>query len=109
MKAHRLGGIHGVGLLIGIVTLAVFAGGGSSWADGEEFRWDIINIDFATSTLSSGGVASSKAVDGSTITLTGSGTFDTENKRHVSGGGLGRRFLPRAHRPEPAHMKSPGW
>jgi hypothetical protein len=88
MKVHRLAGPHAFRLLVGIVTLlAVFAAGRTSWADSEEFRWDIINVDFATSTLSSGGVASAKAVDGSTITLTGSGAFDTDHAKHVSGGG----------------------
>ena len=46
-------------------------------------RWDIINIDFATLTVSAGGAASARANDcvppGSTncskITLTGAGTF----------------------------------
>ena len=46
-------------------------------------RWDIISVDFATGTLSAGGIASARANDcvppGSTdcskITLTGSGTF----------------------------------
>jgi hypothetical protein len=54
---------------------------------GQKFRWDIISVDFATGTLSAGGVASAKADDGSKITLTGSGTFQTNHKGKVRGGG----------------------
>src|SRR5712691_7265581 len=53
----------------------------------QEFRWDIISVDFATGTLSAGGVASEKANDGSKITLTGSGTFRTDDTDDVRGGG----------------------
>jgi len=42
----------------------------------EHVRWDIISINFVPPfTVSAGGIASTKANDGSTITLTGSGTF----------------------------------
>jgi len=50
-------------------------------------RWDIISVDFASGTLSAGGVASATASDGSKITLTGSGTFGTNDQDDVSGGG----------------------
>jgi len=52
-------------------------------------RWDIISVDFATLTLSAGGVASARANDGSKITLTGSGTYRSNpgNPQDVTGGG----------------------
>jgi hypothetical protein len=36
-------------------------------------RWDIISVNFATGTLSAGGIASAKANDNSKISLTGPG------------------------------------
>jgi len=61
-------------------------------------RWDIISVNFATGTLSAGGVASGRANDGSKITLTGSGTFNpTAGKlQHVTGGGTWKTFAPDA-------------
>src|SRR5216683_6763149 len=52
-------------------------------------RWDIISVDFATLTLSAGGVASARANNGSKITLTGSGTYRSNpgNPQDVTGGG----------------------
>lgn len=58
----------------------------------EGFRWDIISVDFATGTLSAGGVASADANDGSKITLTGSGTFRTGHEDEVTGGGTWKTF-----------------
>ena len=58
----------------------------------EGFRWDIISVDFATGTLSAGGVASADANDGSKITLTGSGTFRTGGEDEVTGGGTWETF-----------------
>jgi hypothetical protein len=61
-------------------------------------RWDIIDVDFATGTLSAGGVASSLANDGSKITLTGSGTFRSNpgKSQDVTGGGTWTTFAPDA-------------
>src|SRR2546425_9717402 len=53
----------------------------------QRFRWDIISVDFATGTLSAGGMASAAANDGSKITLTGSGTFGVGEDDGVTGGG----------------------
>ncbi|MGH8968795.1 MAG: hypothetical protein ACRDV1_02470 [Actinomycetes bacterium] len=52
-------------------------------------RWDLINIDFTTGTVSAGGVASALASDSSKITLTGSGRFNPEARvgRRATGGG----------------------
>ena len=68
-RRQLLKGAGAVGVLgaLGIPT-AVFAEDG-------KVRWDIINVDFGTGTLSAGGHASARANDGSKITLTGSGTF----------------------------------
>src|SRR6266852_1749435 len=61
----------------------------SASASNHHMRWDIISVDFATLTLSAGGVASARANDGSKITLTGSGTYRSNpgNPRDVTGGG----------------------
>ena len=59
-------------------------------AAGQKYRWDIISVDFSTGTLSAGGQASAIANDGSSITLTGEGTFNaasTFGNRDVTGGG----------------------
>ncbi len=58
----------------------------------QRVRWDIINVDFATGTLSAGGIASGLANDGSKITLTGSGTFHTGHQGPVTGGGTWETF-----------------
>ncbi len=56
------------------------------FADDSKVRWDIIRVNFATGTLSAGGMASADAVDGSKITLTGSGTFGS-GEDDMTGGG----------------------
>src|SRR3989449_9632543 len=62
----------------------------SASASNHHMRWDIISVNFATLTLSAGGVASARAnLDLSKITLTGSGTFRSNpgNPQDVTGGG----------------------
>src|SRR6266567_2051201 len=64
-------------------------------AAGQKYRWDIISVDFSTGTLSAGGQASAIANDGSTITLTGEGTFNAASNfgnRNVTGGGTWKTF-----------------
>lgn len=64
-------------------------------AEGQKFRWDIISVDFATGTLSAGGIASALANDGSKITLTGTGTFNAAShtgSADVTGGGTWQTF-----------------
>ena len=64
-------------------------------AAGQKYRWDIISVDFSTGTLSAGGQASAIANDGSSITLTGEGTFNAASNfgnRDVTGGGIWQTF-----------------
>src|SRR5713101_4309588 len=66
-------------------------------AAGQKYRWDLISVNFATATLSAGGSASAIANDGSTITLTGEGTFNAASNfgnRDVTGGGTWQTFDP---------------
>ncbi len=63
-------------------------------ADEAKVRWDIISVNFATLTLSAGGIASARAHDSSKITLTGSGTFGSSEDGGVSGGGTWATFDP---------------
>src|SRR5438128_8427522 len=58
---------------------------------GLKFRWDIMNIDFATFTISAGGTALPQAGDGSKISLTGSGTLGGKPS-NVTGGGTWATF-----------------
>ena len=62
-----------------------------STAAGLKFRWDIVNIDFATFTFSAGATASPQAGDGSKISLTGSGTLGGKPS-NVTGGGTWTTF-----------------
>src|SRR5260370_30770071 len=48
-------------------------------AAGQKYRWDIISVDFAAHSLSAGGQASAIANDGSSVTLTGGGTFNASS------------------------------
>src|SRR2546425_6978746 len=66
----------------------------SASAGNHHMRWDIIDVDFATGTLSAGGVASARANDGSKITLTGSGTFRSNagSPQDGTGGGAWQTF-----------------
>src|SRR5206468_7551863 len=67
----------------------------SASASNHAMRWDIIDVNFATGTVSAGGVASSRAnLDLSTITLSGSGTYRSNpgNPRDVTGGGTWQTF-----------------
>jgi hypothetical protein len=52
--------------------------------DDRRFRWDILTPD---ATITPGGHLSAKASDGSTITMTGSGTFQPGEPEEVTGGG----------------------
>src|SRR5437867_4750251 len=67
----------------------------SASAGNHHMRWDIISVNFATLTLSAGGVASARSnLDLSKITLTGSGTFRSNpgNPEDVTGGGTWQTF-----------------
>src|SRR3989449_4181412 len=61
----------------------------SASASDHHMRWDLISVNFATGTVSAGGVASALANDNSEITLTGTGTFRSNpgNPQDVTGGG----------------------
>jgi hypothetical protein len=66
-------------------------------AAGQKYRWDIVSIDFVNGTISPGGIASAIAIDGSSITLTGEGTFNAASNfgnRDVTGGGTWKAFDP---------------
>jgi hypothetical protein len=88
--------------LAGIVVLllSVLPGGASGGSGNAKYRWDIINLDFATLTISAGGHASAFATGsgGTThagqITLTGHGTFrsNSGNAQNVTGGGTWQTF-----------------
>src|SRR5207244_6696091 len=68
----------------------------SASANNHHMRWDIVSVNFATLTLSAGGVASARANDGSKITLTGSGTYRSNpgNPQDVTVGGTWQTFEP---------------
>ncbi len=89
MKAWRSMRLRLIVLLLGVFALFFPIGSRASDED-QGVRWDIINVDFVTDTVSAGGVASALANDNSKITLTGSGTF--ERGEDVSGGGTWKTF-----------------
>ncbi len=85
-------------LLAGVAVLSCIATSASvALAQADHRRWDIISVDFATGTLSAGGIASARANDFSKITLTGSGTFVAPaggdgTSSAVTGGGIWETF-----------------
>jgi hypothetical protein len=77
-----------------LLAFAAGAGGAGGGADKPTFRWDIVSIDFQAGTVSAGGVASALAHDGSQIVIKGSGTFQPDRPRRVTGGGEWQTFGP---------------
>jgi hypothetical protein len=92
--------IGGLAVLLSAIVVAMFVGLPVVRGDGAQVRWDIISVDFSTGTFSAGGIASARANDCvppgslncSKITLTGSGTFVTDDPEEVTGGGTWQTF-----------------
>jgi hypothetical protein len=76
------------------VFLPLFAG--TAYADAEAvYRWDIVRLSLTgmSPTINPGGTGSALANDGSMITVTGSGTFETGDD-DVTGGGTWETTAP---------------
>src|SRR5690349_12803770 len=98
MKAKRFWSLR-LAVVLGLLLLgsAVLLTGASAGGSHKEtkFRWDLISIDFTAGTISPGGHDSAIANDGSTITLTGRGTFvpgEGFGNQDVTGGGTWQTF-----------------
>jgi len=91
MRTYRRWFLTGAILLLLPLVILNYA---RSNGDGDEtkIRWDIISVNFATGTLSAGGIASARANDNSKLTLTGSGTFEPNDPEEVTGGGTWTTF-----------------
>jgi hypothetical protein len=82
------------------LLLSLLASGASGGSGNTKYQWDIVNLDFATLTLSQGGHASAFATHSGDsahmgkITVTGHGTFRSNagNPQHVTGGGTWQTF-----------------
>ena len=87
MKGTRL--LAMIAVVSAALALLTGASGSANSDDNGKMRWDLVNIDFTTGTVSAGGVASARVSDGSKITLTGSGRFDPESQvgKRATGGG----------------------
>ena len=84
--------------LILLVLPLVFAlAGAKGDGDGKDtkYRWDIVKItSFNPVTAFEGGFASALANDGSSITVTGHGTFEPPERDEVTGGGAWTTYAP---------------
>ena len=85
-KLKRLVFLWVIAVAIAVLPISVARAAGNN-----KIRWDIPSIDFATTplTFSPGGHATAIANDGTSITLTGSGTFSANSGKpqNVTGGG----------------------
>ena len=82
-------------LLVLPLIFALFAGAGGDDHKGTTYRWDIVNIPNSNPpTVFEGGFASALANDGSSITLTGHGTFEPREPDAVTGGGAWTTYAP---------------
>jgi hypothetical protein len=84
--------------LILLVLPLIFALAGAN-RDGDRkettYRWDIVNIPNSNPpTVFEGGLASALANDGSSITVTGHGTFEPREPDEVTGGGAWTTYAP---------------
>ena len=67
MNAWRSTRLRLIAVLLGVFVLLFPIGSRAASDEDREFRWDIINLDFAAGTVSPGGVASALANDGSKL------------------------------------------
>lgn len=77
-------------LLASTLVAAGAGAGDTEHRQQAQYRWDIVSLDAVAKTISAGGKAMATAQDGSSISLTGQGTFQadrTSRKRQVTGGG----------------------
>ncbi len=93
IEARRCSWLRAV-LTLGVVLAVAMPFGSSASGQAKHARWDIISLVGGAfpGPINSGGVASAKAPDGDTITLTGSGTFvapagESGGANAVTGGG----------------------
>jgi hypothetical protein len=100
MKRLRLLGLAVPPAALVLLLVPLLASAASGGSGNTKYQWDVINFDFATSTITPGGQASAFATGagGSThtgkITLTGHGTFrsNSGNPQDVTGGGRWQTF-----------------
>src|SRR5260370_39331201 len=78
-----------LGFLGSIVMLSVFQVSAAQATENDQFRWDLISVNFATGTVSAGGHGSAKANERAEVTPTGSGTIlsNSGNPQPGTGGG----------------------
>jgi hypothetical protein len=100
MKRLKLLGLALPVAALVFVLSTLLASGASGGSGNNKYQWDIVNLDFATSTLSQGGHASAFATHSGDsahageITVTGHGTFRSNpgNPQDVTGGGTWQTF-----------------
>ena len=95
MNRRRFLTAGGTILVSTLLAGALFSGSAAAGSSHLRYRWDLIQIDFAAGTIGPGGHDSAIAQDGSTITLTGHGTFvagEEVGDHHVTGGGTWQTF-----------------
>jgi hypothetical protein len=89
-------------LFTGVAAATLLGAGATAAIAGQQMRWDMISVNFSTSppTISAGGTDSAFANDGSSIKLTGSGTFVSLGSSTrfsgvaLAGGGTWQTFDP---------------
>jgi hypothetical protein len=89
-KLKRLGFLLVIAAGISVLPIGV-----ARAADNLKIRWDLIHVAFTSPpTLSPGGHASAITTDGTSITMTGSGTFSSNSgtPQNVTGGGTWETF-----------------
>jgi hypothetical protein len=82
-------------ILLVLPLIFALAGAGGDDHKGTTYRWDIVNIPNSNPpTVFEGGFASALANDGSSITVTGHGTFKPRELDSVTGGGTWTTYAP---------------
>jgi len=100
MRRLRLIGVAVALAVLVLLVVSPLAGSASGGSRNTKYQWDIINFDFATSTITAGGHASGFAtgsggsIHTGKITVTGHGTFRSNpgNPQDVTGGGTWQTF-----------------
>jgi hypothetical protein len=100
MRRLRLIGVAVALAVLVLLVVSPLASSASGGSRNTKHQWDIINFDFATSTITAGGPASAFAtgsggsIHTGKITVTGHGTFRSNpgNPQDVTGGGTWQTF-----------------